>query len=99
MNNSIDLSQVLTQTMKSLGFSDKLTTKALGDLEKVVAVRVYNKIISLLPPSTTKEFKTNDYQSIIEVARQNIDQNTLQDCVLDIVKNTLDEYFDLMTDK
>lgn len=99
MNDDMDLSQILTQTMKFLGYSDKLTTKALGDLERVIAVRFYNKIVAICPHSTTKDIEANDYQAIIEVARQNIDKITLQDCLVEITRETIDEYVSAITSK
>lgn len=95
----MDLNQILTDTMKSLGYSDKLTAKAMEDLEKVIATRYYNRIVALLPPTTTKDVKANDYQAIIEIARQSLDQSTLQDSLLVITKDTVNEYIDLIINK
>ena len=93
----MDLNQVLAHTMESLGYSDKLTRKALDDLEKVIASRYYNRIVSLLPPSTTQDIEVGDFKSAIEMARQNIDQSTLQDSLLEIAKETIGEYVEAIT--
>lgn len=95
----MDLNQVLIQVMKSLGYSDKLIAKALDDLEKVIASRYYNRIVSLLPSSTTDGIETGDYQSAIEVARQTLDSSTLQECLIEITKETIDEYVEAVTNK
>ena len=95
----MDLNQVLTHTMELLGYSDKLTRKALDDLEKVIASRYYNRIVSLLLPSITEGIEIGDYQSAIEVARQTLDSSTLQDCWIEITKETIDEYVEAVTSK
>lgn len=94
MNDQLDLSNVLTQTMQFLGYSNKLTNQALDDLEKLISMRFYNKLIILLPESIINEAKVEDIKSIAELCKANIKQNILDRTLIDITRETINEYFE-----
>lgn len=92
--DNINLKLALTSTLKSLGYSDSLTNKALTDLEQVIAIRYYNRLVSLMPKAITTDLTEGDYQKVIELAKGVIDQATLQDQLLAITKEVLTEYLE-----
>lgn len=94
--DNINLKLALTSTLKSLGYSDSLTNKALTDLEQVIAIRYYNRIVSLLPKTSTTDLVEGDHQKVIELAKGAIDQATLQDQLLAITKEVVSEYLEEM---
>lgn len=92
--DNLNLKQALATTFKSLGYSDSLSDIALTDLEKVIAIRYYNRLVSLLPKASTQDLVEGDYQAVIEIAIGVIDQATLQDQLLAITKEVLLEYLE-----
>lgn len=99
MSNNLSLQEALNSTLSSLGYSTELTSKSLSDLEQVIAIRFYNKLISMLPKEVLSNISAGNNQQVIENAKQFIDTATLQDQLLAITKEVVSEYIDIITTK
>lgn len=98
--DNLNLKQALASTFKSLGYSDALSNKAMTDLEQVIAIRYYNRILSLLPIASITDLTKGEHAKVIELAKDSIDQGTLHDQLLAITKEVLSEYLEeLATDQ
>lgn len=95
--DNLNLKQALANTFKSLGYSYSLSEKAITNLEQVVAIRYYNRLVSLLPKAITTDLAEGNHQKVIELAKEFIDQSTLHDQLLSIIKDVISEYLEEVT--
>lgn len=98
-NNATDLDKVIIQTMQFLGYSDKLIKKSLADLEKIIAIRLYNRVVKLIPIDNTQTTEPKDLNAINELIKNNLGQVELKRIFLETTKETINEYFEEITKK
>lgn len=94
MDEQMNLTKVLDQTLQFLGYSEKLKKQTFSDLEEIISIRYYKKIQALLITSNINIENINDINSINALAKKNIDQDTLNNMLLEITKETINEYFE-----
>src|SRR3989338_9390373 len=95
-----NLSEQIRELLKTLNFSDKLTEQAIADLEKIVAIRYYNRLVSILPDDVVSVIPNDqkNYEEVIHQAEKHIAQDILEKTLLQIVREVITEYFEAVTE-
>lgn len=99
MNKDTNVAEIINKIFTSLGYDEKLQAQAISDLEKVIAIRYYNKLVTVLPESSLSHINDSNQEKIIELARHYLNEETLQTLLLETTESTLYEYLNQLTSR